>query len=115
MTARGDEIRRPTKWLVRAANARAAKSWREPAAQAPGNCDRCWVDITTDPRRVNDRQHPLAGALGRVKHEGRELEQWQYEVTAGGRVWYLIDDSERTLWFTKVAAGHPKETERRRK
>ncbi|GAA3543166.1 hypothetical protein GCM10022419_024170 [Nonomuraea rosea] len=79
----------------------------------PGNCDRCWLDLTEDPRRVDDRQHPLSGSLGTVKHDNRNLEQWQYEVTSGGRIWYAIDETETTIWLTRVAAGHPKASERR--
>ncbi|MEV0306052.1 hypothetical protein [Nonomuraea fuscirosea] len=113
MSGRGEEIRRPTGWIVRAASAKAWKAWRELRSQVPGNCDRCWLDLTDDPRRVDDRQHPLSGSLGTVKHDNRNLEQWQYEVTSGGRIWYAIDDTETTIWLTKVAAGHPKASERR--
>jgi phosphoglycolate phosphatase-like HAD superfamily hydrolase len=33
---------------------------------------------------------------------------WQYEVTGGGRIWYLIDDTRRTAWITYAGTGHPK-------
>jgi hypothetical protein len=33
------------------------------------------------------------------------MEQWQFEVTSGGRIWYAIDDRTRTLWLT-----HPAQT-----
>ena len=39
------------------------------------------------------------------------LPQWQYEVTAGGRIWYCIDDDKKTVWLTAVHIGHPKATE----
>ncbi|WP_419863510.1 hypothetical protein [Candidatus Poriferisodalis sp.] len=42
---------------------------------------------------------------------GVEMEQWQYEVTAGGRIWYCIDDAQRTVWLTVASTGHPKATE----
>jgi hypothetical protein len=41
---------------------------------------------------------------------GRDLPQWQYEVTGGGRVWYCDDDKQR-VWITRAGAGHPKATE----
>ncbi|WP_171049936.1 hypothetical protein [Nocardia cyriacigeorgica] len=47
-----------------------------------------------------------------MKLGDRELEQWQYEVTAGGRIWYLIDDETRTLWITKAVVGHPGVTDK---
>jgi hypothetical protein len=39
------------------------------------------------------------------------MEQWQYEVTAGGRIWYCIDDDRRTMWMIDASVGHPKATE----
>ena len=39
------------------------------------------------------------------------MDQWQYEVTAGGRLWYCIDDDAKTVWLTAVHSGHPKATE----
>jgi len=39
------------------------------------------------------------------------LEQWQYEVTGGGRIWYLVDDATRTVWLTYAGTGHPKATD----
>jgi hypothetical protein len=30
-------------------------------------------------------------------HRGVEIEQWQYEVTSGGRLWYLVNTEKRTL------------------
>jgi hypothetical protein len=42
---------------------------------------------------------------------GETLEQWQYEVMSGGRLWYCIDDGRRVIWLTDAMAGHPKATE----
>jgi hypothetical protein len=39
------------------------------------------------------------------------LPQWQYEVTGGGRVWYLVDDRLRRVYLTYAGTGHPKSTE----
>lgn len=39
------------------------------------------------------------------------MEQWQYEVTSGGRIWYLVDIDNRTLWLRHAGTGHPKDTE----
>ncbi len=51
--------------------------------------------------------------LGVVKVGGATLEQWQYEVSGAGRIWYAIDDNTRTLWITRAGAGHPKQTDTR--
>ncbi|MEU6712865.1 hypothetical protein ABZ897_15400 [Nonomuraea sp. NPDC046802] len=55
-----------------------------------------------------DRAVELARQTG-----SKVIARRQYEVTSGGRIWYAIDDAETTIWLTKVAAGHPKASERR--
>jgi hypothetical protein len=47
-----------------------------------------------------------------VKVGGVSLEQWQFEVTGSGRIWYAIDEEARTLWITRAGTGHPKQTDR---
>jgi hypothetical protein len=42
---------------------------------------------------------------------GEDLQQWQYEVTAGGRVWYAVDDKRRRVVLTYASTRHPKATE----
>lgn len=39
------------------------------------------------------------------------LEQWQIEVTGGGRIWYLVDDAAETVWVVQASCGHPRQTE----
>lgn len=39
------------------------------------------------------------------------MEQWHYEVTGGGRIWYVVDIAGRILWFKAAGTGHPKATE----
>lgn len=78
---------------------------------APGNAGVAWEQITADRRERTDRQHPLKGTLGTRVVNGLELEQWQYEVTGGGRLWYVIDDEKKTVWLTEASPGHPKATE----
>ncbi|GCE39003.1 hypothetical protein Rhow_002527 [Rhodococcus wratislaviensis] len=57
-------------------------------------------------------RHPqLKGKLATGVHNGVEMEQWQYEVTSGGRVWYVVDVEHRTLWLKLAGTGHPKQTE----
>jgi hypothetical protein len=94
-------------WLVRAADRQAYQGWQRLLTVAPDNLDRAWVALTSDPRHIDQRQHPLKGALGVVKVAGAALEQWQYEVTGGGRIWYAIDDDSRTLWITRADEGTP--------
>ena len=42
---------------------------------------------------------------------GRTLEQWQVKVSQSGRIWYLPDDDERTVWVVYASPAHPKPTE----
>lgn len=113
MTRRGDAIERPKPWLVRAADLAAGKGWDLLVAQVPDAADRAWVAITSDPRRTDDRHHRLKGSLADVAVAGRQLEQWQYEVTGAGRLWCGIDDTNRTLWITGRPSGtRPRPTHR---
>jgi hypothetical protein len=44
-------------------------------------------------------------------HRGVLLPQWQIEVTGGGRIWYLIDEDNHTIWIQYASLQHPKKTE----
>ena len=103
----------PTKagWDFRYATSDAVTGWDKVCAAAPANARLAWERITSDPRQRDDRQHPLKGRLGSRVVNGETMDQWQYEVTAGGRVWYCIDDGSRTVWLTDAMPGHPKATE----
>lgn len=102
---------RATGWVFRYANNDAAKGRGQICAVAAANARTAWERITTDPRQRDSRQHPLKGALGQRIVNGVEMEQWQYEVTAGGRLWYCVDDKAKTVWLTDAHVGHPKGTE----
>ncbi len=69
--------------------------------------------LTERPTRPENpaRQHKLRGQLGERQIGGRTLAQWQYEVTAGGRVWYCPDDERRVVWVVAASPAHPKATE----
>jgi hypothetical protein len=67
-------------------------------------------DRVTVPRSgaLPDRQHRLRGDLATHRHNGRDMEQWEYEVTSGGRVRYVIDDDKRTVWLLYASPAIPK-------
>lgn len=98
-----------------AADLTAGKGWDVLVGQHAEAADRAWVAITSDPRRTDSRQHQLKGSLSTATVSGRMLEHWQFEVTAGGRIWYAIDDQNRILWLTQARSGHPKQTETQRR
>ncbi len=98
-------------WDFRFATNDAVKGWAQICSAAASNARTAWERITSEPRHTDTRQHRLRGSLGERAVNGAELEQWQYEVTAGGRIWYCIDDDGRTLWMTDASVGHPNATE----
>jgi hypothetical protein len=98
-------------WDFRYGTGAAVTGWDKVCAAAPANARTAWERITSDPRQRDDRQHPLRGSLGMRTVNGEGMEQWQYEVTSGGRLWYCIDDKQRTVWLTDAMPGHPKATE----
>jgi hypothetical protein len=98
-------------WDFRYASNDAVQGWEQLCSAATPNTRIAWERITGDPRQRDSRQHPLKGSLGFRTVNGVELEQWQYEVTAGGRLWYCIDDERRIAWMTYASVGHPKATE----
>ena len=89
----------------------AVKGCEQICATSSANARAAWERITADPRQRDSRQHPLRGSLGQRTVNGVHLEQWQFEVTAGGRLWYCIDDDAKTVWLTDAHVGHPKTTE----
>ncbi|MEV6767693.1 hypothetical protein AB0N05_03575 [Nocardia sp. NPDC051030] len=112
---RGDRAAPPavdTEFEIRFAATEAVTGWEQLAKQAPTNLRRAYDAIRADPRAGSnpERQHRLKGSLGAADWKGAVLERWQYEVTSGGRIWYLIDDDERTAWITYAGTGHPKAT-----
>jgi hypothetical protein len=103
---------RPGEWEIRYATSEAAKGWEDLCRQAPGNTRDAYDVMRTNPRPPQDgRHHRLRHDLATRKFGGQELEQWQIEVTGGGRVWYLVDDEARTVWLVHAGTGHPKATE----
>jgi hypothetical protein len=59
-----------------------------------------------------ERQHRLRSkALARREVHGNVLDQWQYEVTLGGRIWYCPDPEKWIVRLTDASPAHPKLTE----
>jgi hypothetical protein len=80
---------------------------------AKANTWEAWVVLTERPLQPENpaRQHRLRGELAARLVAGKELEQWQYEVTAGGRIWYCPDPDRRIVWLVAASPAHPKRTE----
>jgi hypothetical protein len=113
---RGDRVTppaRPGGWDARFATSEAAKGWEDLCQVARSNTWEAWVVLTERPISPENpaRQHRLKGALGGREVHGQTLDQWQYEVTAGGRIWYCPDPVRRIVWITLAGTGHPKQTD----
>ncbi|BCB83557.1 hypothetical protein [Phytohabitans suffuscus] len=114
---RGDRVAppaRPGEYHLRFATADAAKGWEDLCRQAPANTRTAFESIRADPVPfpATERHHRLKHDLGVGRHDGRAMEQWQYEVTGAGRVWYLVDRKARTVWLTYAGTAHPRPTDR---
>lgn len=114
---RGDRAAPPPRadeYDLRFANNEAAKGWEELCRQAPGSARSAFEAIRAQPcpAPATARQHRLRYELATGRHDGRILDQWQYEVTGAGRLWYLVDHATRTAWLVHAGTGHPKATDR---
>lgn len=113
---RGDRAAPPPRlggYALRFAANDAAKGWEELCRQATANTRTAFdaIESSPCPSPPTSRQHPLKGSLAAAAHNGKTLPQWQYEVTAGGRIWYLVDHATRTCWIKHAGTGHPKATD----
>lgn len=113
---RGDRVAppaRPGSWEARFATSDAAKGWEALCQTARGNTWEAWIILTERPVTPENpaRQHRLRGTLGTRSIGGRDLEQWQYEVTAGGRIWYCPDPERKIVWVVAASTSPPKVTE----
>ena len=113
---RGDRVAPPAgsaEWELRFATTEAAKGWDALCQQSAANTAATWHELRARPDRLapTSRHHQLKGRLASAAHRGIDMEQWQYEVTGAGRIWYLVDITNRTLWLRHAGPGHPKDTE----
>ncbi|MFE9693114.1 hypothetical protein [Micromonospora sp. NPDC005806] len=113
---RGDRAAPPAvdgEYELRFADSAAADGWEQLARQAATNLRRAYDLLRADPRSKasSECHHRLKGSLATAQWKGQALERWQYEVTGGGRIWYLIDDDRRTVWLTYAGTAHPRETD----
>lgn len=113
---RGDAVAPPPRkdeYDIRYATGEAAKGWPELCKQAPGNAYAAWEAMRTSPAPHPEtaRHHRLKGDLATAVHQGRELPLWQFEVTGGGRVWYLFDEERKICWLKLARTGHPRQTD----
>lgn len=112
---RGDRLPRAVpRFEIRADSREVYLGWEQLNKAAGSNMCEVFDLLETDPQPVHEtkRHHRLQGAFRTKVREGVSYTQWQYEVTGGGRVWYVVDVETRTVWVTHASPGHPKRTDR---
>lgn len=128
-------IARPTRtgeWEIVAADKGVVEDWDRWANQEPNALAAAYDQLATDPTQFSSRQRRLQGKTwGIGTYQGRTFARWQYEVTAGGRIFYFVDDPtgsgqkktqrqrrgarpRRRVIIEEVHSGHPKGTEHKR-
>ena len=114
MPQRGDRVSRPTRvgeWTLRFDDKSAGELWERLVVTHAGPLGEAFDQLATAPRHQSKRQARLRADLATRSMKGRDLEQWQYELSGAGRIWYCIDDDARTVWITLVTSGHPSATD----
>jgi hypothetical protein len=94
-------------------DAEAADGWEDLCKQARGAPRTAWEALTRAPR---DRSNPARQAQLRLDLAtrtvgGRQFEQWQYEITAGGRTWYCPNPDKMIVLVMYAGVGHPRATD----
>ena len=91
----------------RFATSEAAKGWEELRRTAAASMEEAWAVLSERPARPRHpaRQHRVRGRLAERVVGGRNLQQWQYEVAGGGRIWYCPDADRRTVWVVAATPG----------
>ncbi|MDP4014771.1 MAG: hypothetical protein U0990_04675 [Candidatus Nanopelagicales bacterium] len=99
-------------WRIRFVSSRALKEWNAAKDREPGIMESVEQLLRHNPRdrSVNSRRlGPLAHRT--ISFHGKRFKIWQYEMTSGGRIWYLVDDDTIVVIVTSVSLSHPRKTD----
>lgn len=108
---RRDPVQDPSQWTLLYRDRQAEVGWKACIKQQPAKALGAYNAIRTDPRRMDLTQYRLKSDLGTGLQDGKALERWQYRLSSGGRLWYLIDDDAHVLWLDYATLHHPKPTQ----
>ena len=133
--ARDERIARPARsdeFEIVAADKGVADDWDKWANQEANALATAYDQLAANPTQFSSRQKRLEGkTFGTGTYAGKTFDRWQYEATAGGRIFYFVDDPtdggrnkvqqkgrgpkpRRRAIIEAVSPGHPKGTERKR-
>ena len=110
---RGQQVPPPPEegeWELRYAT-KESLAFAEMEGQFPGNCAEAKARLKVAPTTRSDVQKHLRGSLGKRTIGGVEMDQWQYDISSGARLWYCVDPDMCIVWLTLAATGHPRATE----
>ncbi len=99
-------------WDLRFGTTEAAKGWQDLCSQAASSAREAFELMRSSPRPREDATHyRLRGGLSTRDWSGRSLEQWQIKIGSSGRIWYLPDDENHSVWIVYASPAHPKDTD----
>lgn len=122
MMAKKDmEVLRPSKtteYTLRFGSTAASKGWADFKATANNALADAWDHLVRHPEESSERCYPLKGKhFGSANFGEHSYVQWQYKVTDGGRIWYIVVPASKkekgtgTVIITRCSTSHPKETD----
>ena len=120
MSKKGESVPRPTKrteWQLVFATRDAEKGWTDLLATARNATVDAWDTLTRRPTVPTPRLYQLKGDYAYGTYNGRNYARYQYEVTNGGRIWFLLapaakgDKIAGRVLLERCEPGHPKETD----
>ena len=99
---------------IRLYGSKAKEGWEQLTRTAADELRAAFILLETNPAPAErtKRHYRLRDELARVEIEGQVFDQWQYKVTAAGRIWYAVDKKKCVVWVTRASHTHPPETER---
>lgn len=110
---RGQQIPPPPadqEWDLRYAT-RESLALPEVERQLPGTTGTAKEHMRRTPLQRTDVCKPLKGStVGTRRIGGKDLPQWQYDISGAGRILYCPDPIARIVWVTYAGVGHPKST-----
>lgn len=96
-------------WDLRYAT-KESLAFAEMETQFSGTCAKAKARLKVAPTTRSDVQKPLRGTLAQRSVGGVQMQQWQYDISSGARLWYCVDPNHRVVWLTLAATDHPRAT-----
>lgn len=96
-------------WDLRYAT-KESLAFTEIKTQFSGTCAKAKARLKVAPTTRSAVQKPLRGTLAQRSVGGVQMQQWQFDISSGARLWYCVDPNRSIVWLTLAATGHPSAT-----